>query len=291
MLTGTKTFPSTCSISALKRSSLSSEMTSRKGTGQVKRERRKYIPTERMLWSGFLTIIWSAQINVSCRSLLSFHFLSRSFRSSSRSYEEVEKSIENSLCFGLYQDRRQIGFARIISDLSTVYLLADVFVLEEHRGSGKWLLECITALPDLKNLIGFLATKRDAQGLYKKYGFRTLDNPKIMMLRIPIVRGLREGKSTEKPHLTARASRRDRLLPHRANRTAAPHLNAPPDPFLCPCFDHGLDMLTNDYTSCSGGARHAGIGNNTALIVIDVQPEFIRCNVRKGRTFRSISAA
>ena len=65
-----------------------------------------------------------------------FDFLSRSFRSSSRSYEEVEKWIENSLCFGLYQDRRQIGFARIISDLSTVYLLADVFVLEEHRGKG-----------------------------------------------------------------------------------------------------------------------------------------------------------
>jgi GNAT superfamily N-acetyltransferase len=113
-------------------------------------------------------------------------FLSRSFPSGSRSSTEVAKSVENSICFGMYHHGRQIGFARAVSDLSTVYLLSDVFVVKEYRGKGlgKWLLECITNSPELKNLIGFLATK-NAQGLYKKYGFRTLDNPKIMMLRLP----------------------------------------------------------------------------------------------------------
>jgi GNAT superfamily N-acetyltransferase len=115
-----------------------------------------------------------------------YDFLSRSFHSGSRSYTEIEKSIENSICFGMYHRGRQIGFARVVSDLSTVYLLSDVFVAEEYRGKGlgKWLLECITNCHELKNLIGFLAT-RNAQGLYRKYGFRTLDNPKIMMLRLP----------------------------------------------------------------------------------------------------------
>lgn len=115
-----------------------------------------------------------------------YDFLSRSFHSGSRSYTEIEKSIENSICFGMYHRGRQIGFARVVSDLSTVYLLSDVFVAEEYRGKGlgKWLLECITNCHELKDLIGFLAT-RNAQGLYRKYGFRTLDNPKIMMLRLP----------------------------------------------------------------------------------------------------------
>ncbi len=115
-----------------------------------------------------------------------YDFLSRSFRSSSRTYAEVAKSIENSVCFGLYHQGRQIGFARIVSDLSTVYMLSDVFIIEEYRGKGlgKWMMECITNYPELKNLVGFLATK-NAHGLYKKYGFRSLDNPRIMMLRLP----------------------------------------------------------------------------------------------------------
>ena len=113
-------------------------------------------------------------------------FLSRSFRSTSRPLSEVARSIENSMCFGMYHRGRQIGFARVVSDLATVYMLSDVFVVEEYRGKGlgKWLLECITKMPELKDLIGFLAT-RNAQGLYKKYGFRTLENPRIMMLRVP----------------------------------------------------------------------------------------------------------
>ena len=112
--------------------------------------------------------------------------LRSSVRASGREYDEVKRSIENSLCFGLFHKGRQIGFARIVSDLSTIYMLSDVFILEKYRGRGlgKWLMECIVNSPELKNLIGLLATK-NAQGLYRKYGFRSPNDPRMMMLRIP----------------------------------------------------------------------------------------------------------
>ncbi|MEN6466052.1 MAG: GNAT family N-acetyltransferase [Syntrophaceae bacterium] len=115
-----------------------------------------------------------------------YNYLRRSYQSKSRNYEEIRKSIENSLCFGLFHGERQIGFARIVSDLSTIYMLSDVFIVESYRGRGlgKWLMECIVNSPELKNLIGLLATK-NAQGLYRKYGFRSPNDPRMMMLRIP----------------------------------------------------------------------------------------------------------
>lgn len=115
-----------------------------------------------------------------------YNYLRRTYQSKSRNYQEIRKSIENSLCYGLFHGEKQIGFARIVSDLSTIYMLSDVFVLESYRGRGlgKWLMECIVNSPELKNLIGLLATK-NAQGLYRKYGFRSPNDPRMMMLRIP----------------------------------------------------------------------------------------------------------
>lgn len=115
-----------------------------------------------------------------------YNYLRRSYQSKSRNYQEIRKSIANSICFGLFHGSRQIGFARIVSDLSTIYMLSDVFILENYRGRGlgKWLMECIVNSPELKNLIGLLATK-NAQGLYRKYGFRSPNDPRMMMLRIP----------------------------------------------------------------------------------------------------------
>ncbi len=115
-----------------------------------------------------------------------YNYLRRSYQSKSRNYQEIRKSIENSLCFGLFHGAKQIGFARIVSDLATIYMLSDVFILESYRGRGlgKWLMECIVNSPELKNLIGLLATK-NAQGLYRKYGFRSPNDPRMMMLRIP----------------------------------------------------------------------------------------------------------
>lgn len=115
-----------------------------------------------------------------------YNYLRRTYQSKSRNYQEIRKSIENSLCYGLFHGEKQIGFARIVSDLSTIYMLSDVFILESYRGRGlgKWLMECIVNSPELKNLIGLLATK-NAQGLYRKYGFRSPNDPRMMMLRIP----------------------------------------------------------------------------------------------------------
>ncbi|HYF84310.1 MAG TPA: GNAT family N-acetyltransferase [Clostridia bacterium] len=89
-----------------------------------------------------------------------------------RTKEQIEKSIKNSLCFGVYDAGRQVGFARAVTDYSVMYWLCDVFVDEEYRGQGigKFLVEFIVNHPDLMHLNGTLCTK-DAQGLYQRYGF------------------------------------------------------------------------------------------------------------------------
>ncbi|MBI9045147.1 MAG: GNAT family N-acetyltransferase [Anaerolineaceae bacterium] len=100
-------------------------------------------------------------------------YLSRSYWAAERPREVIEKSIQNSLNFGLYEGDQQIGFARVVTDQATVYWLADVFILETYRGNGlgKFLMECVTSYADLEGFLGILAT-RDAHGLYEQYGFR-----------------------------------------------------------------------------------------------------------------------
>jgi GNAT superfamily N-acetyltransferase len=91
----------------------------------------------------------------------------------------VERSIRNSLCFGVYDEDRQVGFARVVTDRATYAYLADVFVLEAYRGRGlsKWLLECVFAHPDLQGLRRWQLSTRDAHGLYARYGFAPLSDP------------------------------------------------------------------------------------------------------------------
>jgi GNAT superfamily N-acetyltransferase len=99
-------------------------------------------------------------------------FLAKSYWANKRAEERIERSIENSLCYGVYHGNRQIGFARVVTDHATMYWLCDVFVDEEYRGHGigKKLVESLTASEELKNLMGLLGT-RDAHELYKQYGF------------------------------------------------------------------------------------------------------------------------
>lgn len=93
--------------------------------------------------------------------------------------ERVEKSIEHSLCFGVYHGDRQIGLARIISDFSTIAYLGDVYILEEYRGRGlsKWLMETVMSYPDLQGLRRWILLTGDAHGLYRQFGWTDIAAP------------------------------------------------------------------------------------------------------------------
>lgn len=106
-------------------------------------------------------------------------YLSRSYWAEGIPREIVERSIENSLCFGLFDSSDQIGFARVITDRATYAYLADVYVLEEYRGRGLaiWMMECIVAHPDLQGLRRFALATKDAHELYRKSGFTELADP------------------------------------------------------------------------------------------------------------------
>jgi GNAT superfamily N-acetyltransferase len=91
----------------------------------------------------------------------------------------VDRSIDHSLPFGLFEGDRQVGFARVISDLATFAYIADVFVLESHRGRGLalWLTQVILSHPELQGLRRWLLATRDAHELYRKAGFREPEDP------------------------------------------------------------------------------------------------------------------
>jgi GNAT superfamily N-acetyltransferase len=93
--------------------------------------------------------------------------------------ETVRRSLENSICFGVYRGKEQVGFARIISDRATFAYLADVFVLSFYRGRGlsRWLMECIVGHPDLQGLRRWMLATQDAHDLYARYGFTPIKNP------------------------------------------------------------------------------------------------------------------
>ena len=95
----------------------------------------------------------------------------------------VDRSIDHSLPFGLFEANRQVGFARVITDYATFAYLADVFVLESHRGRGlaRWLTEVILSHPDLQGLRRWVLATRDAHALYRKVGFRDPEDPSRYM--------------------------------------------------------------------------------------------------------------
>jgi GNAT superfamily N-acetyltransferase len=114
---------------------------------------------------------------------LIYEFLTTSYWARGRSRNVVERSIDNSLCFGGYIRGKQIAFARVISDRCVFAYLADVFVIPPFRGRGigKALMRAVMEHPDLRNLRLFLLRTRDAHGLYAGFGFRPLGNPEWVM--------------------------------------------------------------------------------------------------------------
>ena len=106
-----------------------------------------------------------------------------SYWAGERTLEQTKTAIENSICFGLYQGDRQIGFARVVSDQATFVYLGDVFVIEEFRGRGlsKWLMQVIVEHPELQGLRRWVLATRDAHGLYRQFEFSELRFPERWM--------------------------------------------------------------------------------------------------------------
>lgn len=122
-----------------------------------------------------------------CFDLKAIHaFLSQTYWSPGITLAVIEKAIENSLAFGIFLGQEQVGFGRVITDKATFAYLADVYVLEAHRGKGlsKRLLEAIQAHEELQILRRFLLATKDAHGLYAQFGFKELANPSRMMERL-----------------------------------------------------------------------------------------------------------
>jgi len=117
-------------------------------------------------------------------------YLAQSYWSPGVPRAVVERAIEGSLCFGVFHQRKQVGFARVVTDKATFAYLADVFILESHRGKGlsKRLMGVVFAHPDLQGLRRFMLATKDAHGLYKQFGFTELTNPaRFMELHHPDV--------------------------------------------------------------------------------------------------------
>lgn len=98
-------------------------------------------------------------------------------------FNTVVNAAQNSLNFGLYCNEKQIGYARIISDFTTIAYLGDVYVLPEFRGQGlsKWMMQTIQQHPDLQGLRRWILLTGDAHGLYRQFGFTALAAPERWM--------------------------------------------------------------------------------------------------------------
>jgi len=95
----------------------------------------------------------------------------------------VKQSIENSLNFGIFHETKQIGFARLITDKTTMAYLCDVFIIEtyQQKGLSSWLMETIMNYPALQGLKLWILVTSSADWLYEKHGFKQLEKPQFYM--------------------------------------------------------------------------------------------------------------
>lgn len=114
-----------------------------------------------------------------------YQFLSKTYWAKERTKDEVQKSIDNSLCFGMYLDNKQIGFARVITDSVVFSYLLDVFIDANQQGKkyGNKLLTKIYSHADLIPVRSHYLHTKDAQEFYKKYGFEIYGTPEKFMIK------------------------------------------------------------------------------------------------------------
>jgi N-acetylglutamate synthase-like GNAT family acetyltransferase len=111
-------------------------------------------------------------------------YLTQSYWSPGIPKETLKRAITNSLSFAVFSEQnRHVGFARLITDKATFAYLADVYILEAHRGKGlsKWLMQNIIEHPDLQHLRRMVLATKDAHSLYQQFGFKPLANPQTFM--------------------------------------------------------------------------------------------------------------
>jgi GNAT superfamily N-acetyltransferase len=113
-------------------------------------------------------------------------FLKDIYWAAGRTVEEVQTTIDASICFGLYLNEKQIGFARVITDYVVFAYVMDVFIDQKYRGKGysSLLIEAVLNEPQLQKVTIWRLATRDAHFLYKKFGFTELVNPDRMMEKI-----------------------------------------------------------------------------------------------------------
>ena len=111
--------------------------------------------------------------------------LSRSYWANTRTRAQIERTLPNSLVFGLYDGPRQIGLARVVSDFAIFAYLCDVIIQEDYRGHGlgKWLMSTVHNHPDLANVRRWMLVTNDAHGLYSQYGYKLLEQPERWMMK------------------------------------------------------------------------------------------------------------
>jgi len=123
--------------------------------------------------------------NKSDMNIESIHeFITKSYWAKGIPIDILKRAISNSLCFGVFsKEEEQVGFARMITDSATYAYLADVYILEDHRGKGlsKWLTQGIMSHSDLQGLRRMTLATADAHGLYEQYGFTELAKPEVFM--------------------------------------------------------------------------------------------------------------
>lgn len=109
--------------------------------------------------------------------------LTRAYWAQGRTRDVIARYLQHSLTFGIYDGKRQIGLARVVSDYTTFAWLCDVFIHEDYRGHGlgKWLMETVHGHPDLQGLRRWILATRDAHGLYEQFGWTLLDHPERWM--------------------------------------------------------------------------------------------------------------
>lgn len=107
-----------------------------------------------------------------------YTYLSKSsYWAQGRTKRQVQLTIDHCLCFGVYQDEKQVGFGRVLTDHAVFAWLMDVFILPEHQGQGlgKLLMTTIVNHPELQGISSFGLATKDAHGLYEQYGFTSID--------------------------------------------------------------------------------------------------------------------